>query len=259
MPTAREAAPIFTRQRVALGVVLAWSSVVIAACAVPGFSLGDSGASVDAGAEETTSDDDGSEDGGDGGRSLLGCSIRNVGDISDCPGDCNAAIEGAEGVYQCTITCDATTQDCGAGYYCQLFADGGTACLGDCSGGTACTSGDDACDEVLSVCLPASKSSSSSGDGDGPTEVSVTCDFEIVESTKDCDEDCDNPVYTGDGLFVCTQGCDVEAQDCAGPKYRCEEVDDGTGACFLDCSGNNACPGEDFACDASLELCIPVR
>ena len=252
------AVSLLSPRTIAVAVVGLWGSAVIAACAIPGFSLGDSGASADASGSETAGSDDGS---GDTGRSLLGCSIKNVGDPSDCPGDCNAAIEGAEGVYQCTITCDATTQDCGEGYYCQIFADGGTACLQDCSSGLPCDA-KSSCDEVLSVCLPDAKTSGGSSDGsdgDGPQEVSVVCDFGIVEDVHDCDEDCDEPVYTGDGLYVCTTECDVDLQDCPGPKYRCEEVDDGTAACFLQCGNGHVCPGEDYACDEDLELCIPVR
>lgn len=251
-----ERSSIASRQKLALGIALAWASIVFAACAVPGFSLGDSGAAVETGG----SDDGGGDDGSGTGRSLLGCNIKNVGDVSDCPGDCNAAIEGAEGVYQCTVTCDAAEQNCGDGYYCQIFQDGGTACLEDCSTTRTCTSKSDACDEVLSICLPASTTKAGAGgDDDAPVEVSVTCDFGVVEDVTRCDDDCDNPVFTGDGLYVCTNSCDVDEQDCAGPKYRCEEVDDGTGACFLDCGGGNACPDEDYACDADLELCIPVR
>jgi hypothetical protein len=252
-------APLLVPRSVVAGIVLAWASAcVIASCAIPGISMGDSGAAVDS---SGSGEDAGAET---SGRSLFGCNIKNVGDIADCPGNCNAAIEGAEGVYQCTVTCNEVEQDCGEGWFCQVFQDGGTACLEDCSQARICTNGNDACDDVLSVCLPQSTTSSGDGDGDGDdgsdaVEVSTTCDFDAVESTDDCDDDCDNPVYTGDGFYVCTTECDIEEQDCPGPKYRCEEVDDGTGACFLDCTGGNACPGDDYACDEDLELCIPVR
>lgn len=250
-------ARITPRRAVAVGLCLAWASVVVAACAVPGFNVGDSGASVETGGDDGSGSDDGGDE--DTGRSLLGCSIKNVGDIADCPGDCNAAIEGAEGVFQCTVTCDAVAQNCGDAYFCQIFQDGGTACLEDCKVAHLCSNSHDACDDVLGVCLPKSKTSGSSGDGDGPVEASTYCAVGIVEKTSDCDEDCDNPVYTGDGLYVCTTECDVEEQDCPGPLYRCEEVDDGTGACFLDCSSGHACPSDDYACDENLELCIPTR
>jgi hypothetical protein len=249
-------APLLVPRSVAAGIALALAGVVVASCAIPGISMGDTGAAVD-----SSGSGEGSAAGESTGRSLFGCNIKNVGDIADCPGNCNAAIEGAEGVYQCTVTCNEVEQDCGEGWFCQVFQDGGTACLEDCSQARTCTNGDDACDDALSVCLPVSTTATGDGEdgGSDAVEVSTTCSFSVEESTSDCDDDCDNPVYTGDGLYVCTTSCDVDEQDCPGPKYRCEEVDDGSGACFLHCSDGSACPGDDYACDEDLELCIPQR
>ncbi len=100
---------------------------------------------------------------------------------------------------------------------------------------------------------------SDSGDGEGGeggAEI-VTCQVETVDDPAACGEACDAVIEGMDGRSMCTTACDVEQQDCEGSEYRCEVSQDGVGACFLDCSGSNACP-DDYACDQEDELCIPV-
>lgn len=82
------------------------------------------------------------------------CDPLNVSDPSTCDVDCDTYFEGADGVYQCTVSCDPAVQDCGDGFYCATLSDDSdSVCAFDCADGLICPT-DSVCDEVSQVCIP---------------------------------------------------------------------------------------------------------
>jgi hypothetical protein len=190
---------------------------------------------------------DASGGGGEGGGidQIGSCELANVDDSEDCGADCDAAVEGEEDLYKCTVACD-DDDECGDGYVCVDVSSGTTVCLEDCSA-DECSSEADTCDEARLVCMAATAT------GDGAT--SETCDVELVDDAADCDEDCDATFADG-GAVMCTTSCSVADQDCGSDAFRCVAAE-GDGVCRLDCSGGNACPDEGYACEQSESLCVP--
>ncbi len=208
--------------------------VVVAALGAGGLPLGGC----------TLGDSTGGGGEGGGTEAIGSCELANVDDSDDCAADCDAAVEGEEDLYKCTVACD-DDDECGDGYVCIEVSSGTTVCLEDCSD-DECSSAADTCDETRLVCMAATAT-----DGDATSE---TCDVELVDDAADCDEDCD--AAFADGATMCTTSCSVADQDCGSDAFRCVAVDGG-GVCRLDCSGDRACPDEGYACEQSESLCVP--
>jgi hypothetical protein len=194
-------------------------------------------------------DDDGdltSGVGGSGGGAGGVCQSTNETDVSNCDEDCDVAVAGDAGVYECTVSCSLGTGDCGAGYVCAEQTDGTGACLEDCGADGVCSDTGDLCDPDLLVCLP----------GQAPT-TDGTCETANVADPSTCDPDCDTYIEGAEGVYQCTLTCDPIAQDCGESIFYCQELEDGSAACVFDCSGENVCPGDDYYCDQDFLICVP--
>ena len=198
---------------------------------------------------EESEDDDGVGVGGGGGAdpgTTDGiCSSTNETDVSLCDDDCDVAVAGDDGVYECTVSCDLDTDDCGSGYACIEQSDGTGACLEDCAASGVCSDAGDRCDPDLLVCLPGQASAS---DGE--------CESFNVGDPADCDPDCETYIEGAEGVYQCTLSCDPVAQDCGSSDFYCQELEDGSAACVYDCSGENFCPDE-YTCDDDFQICVP--
>ncbi len=86
------------------------------------------------------------------------CETSNVGDPADCDPHGETYIEGAEGVYQCTLRCDPVAQNRGDSiFFCQELEDVRAACVYDCAGENVCPA-EHTCDDDFQICVPDSVS-----------------------------------------------------------------------------------------------------
>lgn len=193
----------------------------------------------------TTSDGDDGGGGSDDDDDAETCTVENVDDLDDCDADCDVAVEGEDGISQCTTSCALDDEDCPSGSVCIELADGTGACLSSCDDGDDCGD-DELCDEELDVCLPGAE-------GDTDDE----CSPSNVDDLDDCDADCDVAIEGDSGVYECTVTCDVDAQDCDLVGQYCIELSDGSGACLDDCAGSNVCPDANDVCDPDLFVCLP--
>lgn len=86
----------------------------------------------------------------------------------------------------------------------------------------------------------------------------VVCNADVVADESECDAGCDAAVYNDEGdILMCSITCTVD-EDCIDDgSIVCVDFGDGNTACVYDCSGDNACPNNDFVCDESELLCLP--
>jgi len=191
----------------------------------------------------------GDGDGDDGTVDTSVCVSTNESDVGQCDVDCDTAVVGEDGIYECTVSC-VDDADCSGNRICVELTDGTGACLEDCESDRACTGLGDACDADLLVCLPGG------GVGGGVDVDDGICVVETVTDADSCDADC-NTIVEGQTAYKCTLGCDPDAQDCGESDLYCLTMEDGTGACVEDCAGGATCSDESDHCDASLEVCLP--
>ena len=96
----------------------------------------------------------GGEGGGGGGDGF--CDVLNVDDPATCDVDCDTSVEGATGVFMCTIGCDVA-EGCGdPTFVCIPEAEGSDVgvCLFDCAAEACPGVSEYVCDQDLLACIP---------------------------------------------------------------------------------------------------------